>query len=103
MQAAGRVVSLALAGLTAWPSGSVAQAIPADGAMATRLGNIGDAYTISGGTTRSNNLFHSFGQFNVPSFGSATFDGPASTANVLSRVTGGQLSSIDGSINTRAA
>src|SRR5215510_1485034 len=103
MQAAGRVVALALAGLTAWPSDSVAQAITADGTMATRVGNVGDAYTISGGTVRGNNLFHSFGQFSVPNSGSATFDGPVSTANVLSRVTGGMPSSIDGSINTRAA
>src|SRR5215510_6066974 len=102
MQAAGRVVALALAGLTAWPSDSVAQAITADGTMATRVGNVGDAYAISGGTVRGNNLFHSFGQFNVPTSGSATFDGPASTANVLSRVTGGMPSSIDGLISTRA-
>jgi filamentous hemagglutinin family protein len=42
------------------------------------------------------NLFHSFGQFNVPTGGSATFSGPADVANVISRVTGGQFSSING-------
>jgi filamentous hemagglutinin family protein len=102
MQAAVRAVALALAGLTAWASDSAAQAITSDGTLGTVVGNGGDNYTISGGTTRGNNLFHSFGQFNVPSFGSAVFDGPASTANVLSRVTGGVPSSIDGLISTRA-
>ena len=46
------------------------------------------------------NLFHSFGQFNVGSVESATFMGPPSILNVISRVTGGQLSTIDGRIDT---
>jgi filamentous hemagglutinin family protein len=48
-----------------------------------------------------NNLFHSFGQFNVGAGESATFTGLASTSNVIGRVTGGQLSSINGLIDTR--
>ena len=54
------------------------------------------------GRTVGNNLFHSFGQFNVGAGESATFTGPASIANVISRVTGGQLSSIDGLVDTRS-
>jgi filamentous hemagglutinin family protein len=53
------------------------------------------------GRTVGNNLFHSFGQFNVGGGESATFTGPASIGNVISRVTGGQLSSINGLIDTR--
>ena len=49
----------------------------------------------------SRNLFHSFGQFNVGEGGSATFTGPPSILSVISRVTGGQVSSIDGLIDTR--
>ena len=48
------------------------------------------------GKIRGSNLFHSFDQFNVPTGGSATFSGPAEIKNILSRVTGGQPSSIDG-------
>jgi filamentous hemagglutinin family protein len=42
------------------------------------------------------NLFHSFRQLNVLTNQSATFSGPASIANIVSRVTGPQQSFIDG-------
>ena len=42
------------------------------------------------------NLFHSFGEFNLTAAESATFSGPTSIANILSRVTGGNPSSING-------
>ncbi len=48
------------------------------------------------GQTRGANLFHSFGQFSLTSNESATFTGPSSIQNVISRVTGGGVSSIDG-------
>ena len=53
------------------------------------------------GRTVGNNLFHSFGQFNVGTGESATFTGPASIGNVISRVTGDQMSSINGLIDSR--
>ncbi len=42
------------------------------------------------------NLFHSFGDFNVNTGESATFTGPGSVSNVISRVTGGATSNING-------
>ena len=45
---------------------------------------------------KGSNLFHSFSEFNLTSSESATFSGPASIANILSRVTGGNPSNIDG-------
>jgi filamentous hemagglutinin family protein len=48
------------------------------------------------GTTRGANLFHSFQVFDLYRGESATFTGPANIANLISRVTGGQVSSIDG-------
>ena len=68
-----------------------------------QVGGGPDHFTITNGTQKGTNLFHSFGQFGVPTFGSATFDGPATTQNVISRVTGGSASMIDGTISTRAA
>jgi large exoprotein involved in heme utilization and adhesion len=46
--------------------------------------------------TRGTNLFHSFGVFNINTGESATFTGPPVIDNVLSRVTGGSQSFIDG-------
>lgn len=99
------MVSLALIAVMVCPVDSAAQtpAITADGTLATAVSQVGDAYTISGGALRGDNLFHSFGQFNVPAFGSATFSGPSSINNILSRVTGGQPSTIDGLISSRAS
>ncbi len=49
------------------------------------------------------NLFHSFSQFGLSQGQSATFSGPANVANVISRVTGGSPSSIDGTIRSTIA
>jgi filamentous hemagglutinin family protein len=48
------------------------------------------------GQIRGSNLFHSFDQFMVRTGESATFTGPNTLANILSRVTGGQPSAIAG-------
>src|SRR5215467_11568834 len=61
-------------------------------------------YDITGGTRPGGgaNLFHSFGDFNVPSNNIANFhnDSGLATSNILGRVTGGNLSSIFGTIQT---
>jgi filamentous hemagglutinin family protein len=46
------------------------------------------------------NLFQSFSQFNLNSSQSATFTGPNNVHNILSRVTSGSPSSIDGTIHS---
>ena len=48
------------------------------------------------GDLAGKNLFHSFGQFNIDAGESAVFSGPSSVSNIISRVTGGGLSTIDG-------
>jgi filamentous hemagglutinin family protein len=56
------------------------------------------------GSTRGNNLFHSFSRFDLKAGDVATFTGPAQNIrNVLSRVTGGSPSSIDGTIRSEIA
>src|SRR5687767_7931846 len=61
-------------------------------------------FNITGGTRPSGgtNLFHSFGEFNVPSNTTANFlnNTGLPTSNILGRVTGGNLSSIYGTIQT---
>ena len=53
---------------------------------------------INGGAIRGNNLFHSFQQFSIPIGGSAAFNNPANITNILTRVTGSNISNIDGLI-----
>lgn len=48
------------------------------------------------GERRGDNLFHSFKRFEIGAGESATFTGPGSIKNVISRVTGGRASRIDG-------
>jgi filamentous hemagglutinin family protein len=55
---------------------------------------------ITGGTVRGNILFHSFGQFSIPTHGSAYFNQSPMVQTILSRVTGNSISQIDGLIRT---
>jgi filamentous hemagglutinin family protein len=55
------------------------------------------------GKTVGNNLFQSFSQFNLAQGDVATFSGPGNIQNVISRVTGGSASTIDGTINCTIA
>jgi filamentous hemagglutinin family protein len=57
-----------------------------------------DGVIINGGTVRGNNLFHSFDQFSVTTGTEAYFNNSAAIANIISRVTGSQASTINGSI-----
>src|SRR4029453_155935 len=85
-------------------TGAEAQ-ITLDGTLGPRGPLTGPSYVIGRevGQLRGNNLFFSFGQFNVLTGESATFTGPSSVTHVLRRGTGGPLSPIDGLISTRAA
>jgi filamentous hemagglutinin family protein len=88
--------------LSSLPTISQAQ-ITLDGSLGPRGALQGPNYTISDkvGQSRGPNLFHSFGQFNLSKGESATFTGPNTITNILSRVTGGYPSSIDGTIRSQ--
>ena len=77
--------------------GVMAQIIP-DGTV----GTTGSLTTpIEGGRRSSNNLFHSFSQFSIPTGGSAIFNNPLDIQNIFSRVTGNTQSSIDGLVKAQ--
>ena len=73
------------------------------GTVVTPAGNI---QIIDGGTRAGGNLFHSFAQFDLARGDTARFvttaGDPAAVANVISRVTGGAPSQIDGTIDSTA-
>jgi filamentous hemagglutinin family protein len=89
-----------------WALLAISQAqIALDGSLGRPGPLAGPQYRIGAelGQIRGGNLFHSFSEFNVPTGGSATFAGPNTIANILSRVTGGQPSAIDGMLRSEIA
>ncbi|MEA5618385.1 S-layer family protein [Cronbergia sp. UHCC 0137] len=76
--------------------------VTSDGTTNTLVNQSGNNFNILNGIDKGNNLFHSFSNFSVPTGGSANFD-LISTPNIttiFSRVTGGNISQIDGLIKT---
>ena len=65
------------------------------------LGTAGSTILIpqADGRTLGNNLFHSFSRFNIPAGATADFQG-AGVQNILSRVTGGEVSDIQGTLKS---
>jgi len=73
-----------------------------DGSFGTRGALPGPDFMITApmGRQINSNLFQSFSQFNLNSSQSATFTGPSNIHNILSRVTDGNASSIDGTVRS---
>jgi filamentous hemagglutinin family protein len=78
----------------------VATAITSDGTLGTTVAPSCNLYNINGGTIKGTNQFHSFGQFSVGTGDIASFNGPTTIQNILSRVTGGTRSEIDGTLRS---
>ncbi|KAB8332710.1 filamentous hemagglutinin N-terminal domain-containing protein [Scytonema tolypothrichoides VB-61278] len=83
---------------------TVAQQVTPDGTVSTTVTTPdGKNFNINDGTTRGGNLFHSFKEFSVPTGGSAIFNNAANIQNIINRVTGGSVSTIDGLIKANGA
>jgi len=81
---------------------SINAEITTDGTLGSRANLPGPDYQIGAdlGRQHGGNLFHSFQYFNLNRSESATFSGPNNVSNVISRVTGGNPSNIDGLIRS---
>ncbi len=60
-------------------------------------------FIIINGNRVGNNLFHSFRELSVPTGGSAFFSNDLNIQNIISRVTGGSISNIDGLLQTNGS
>ena len=74
----------------------------ADNTLNTQVSGTNDSI-ITGGLSRGQTLFHSFTDFSIPTGGSANFRNPAGTRDIITRVTGGLFSDINGTLNSGGA
>ncbi|BAY65470.1 filamentous hemagglutinin family outer membrane protein [Calothrix brevissima NIES-22] len=76
--------------------------ITSDGTTNTIVNHNNNNFQIINGTEKGNNLFHSFSNFSVPTNSTATFDltQTPNITTIFSRVTGGNVSQLDGLIQT---
>ncbi|MBN3906522.1 MAG: filamentous hemagglutinin N-terminal domain-containing protein [Nostoc sp. NMS1] len=83
-------------------SGSANAQVTSDGTTNTIVNQSGNNFNILNGINKGNNLFHSFSNFSVSTSSSATFDltNTPNITTIFSRVTGENVSNIDGLIRT---
>lgn len=74
--------------------------IVSDGSLNTSVVNSGNITNIVGGTQIGTNLFHSFSGFSISKDNTAYFQNPYNITNIISRVTGNDISIIDGIIKS---
>ena len=80
-------------------SHSVTAQISSDGTLSTTVSTDDTVnFLIENGDISGSNLFHSFLEFSIPNLGSAYFNNATDITNIFSRVTGGNISDIQGLI-----
>ena len=79
------------------PVSSVQAQITSDGTLSTKVDSSDNRnFTITDGNRVGDNLFHSFREFSIPTNGSVLFSNTLDIQNIITRVTGGSISDIDG-------
>ena len=90
-------------GLLAIASSRAVAQVTTDNTVDTQVDRNGSVSEITGGETRGDNLFHSFEDFSVPANSEASFNNANNISNIFSRVTGNNISNINGTIRTNDA
>jgi filamentous hemagglutinin family protein len=75
----------------------------ADNTLGTQVSGSNSNFTVTGGLSRGQNLFHSFTDFSVPNNRSVTFINPVGNQSIITRVTGNLFSDINGKVDTNGA
>jgi filamentous hemagglutinin family protein len=75
----------------------------ADNTLDSKVSGESNNFTITGGLSKGQTLFHSFTDFSVPTNGQANFARSSANRDIITRVTGGVFSDINGLVNTNGA
>ncbi|MEO1763405.1 MAG: filamentous hemagglutinin N-terminal domain-containing protein, partial [Cyanobacteria bacterium J06629_18] len=88
-------------GLLSWVILPVSSQVTSDNTTNTTVNQSNKDFNILNGIQKGNNLFHSFKEFSIPTGGSVNFQNPSAIKNIINRVTGGNISNIDGLIKSQ--
>ena len=86
--------------LATLPAAAQSQIAP-DGSLPTNVQQLQEIMKINGGERAGNNLFHSFDEFSIPEGMEAIFENALDIQNIFTRITGGDVSNIDGLLKTQ--